>query len=133
MITAQRLSSLESMLAGDHDRLDRAFQAIVTRAYGGDFQLLEAEWLTFQSALLDHLDAEEKHLIPALAEDRPGEAQTLLDEHTRIRIQLLQLGVDLDLHCLRAERVEAFVDSMRAHAHREEHIFYPWVDRHVGG
>ena len=75
MITAQRLSSLESMLAGDHDRLDRAFQAIVTRAYGGDFQQLEAEWLTFQDALLQHLDAEEKHLIPALAKDRPGAAE----------------------------------------------------------
>ncbi len=133
MIAGGRLSSLEGMLAGDHDRLDHAFQAIVTRAYGGDFQLLESEWLTFQSALLHHLDAEEKHLIPALAEDRPGEAQILLDEHTRIRLQLLQLGVDLDLHCLRAERVEAFVDAMRAHAHREEHIYYPWVDKLVPG
>ena len=130
MIAAQRLSSLEGILAGDHDRLDRAFQAIVTRAYGGDFQQLEAEWLTFQNALLQHLDAEEKHLIPALAVDRPGEARTLLDEHARIRIQLLQMGVDLDLHCLRAERVEAFVNSLQAHAQREEHIFYPWVDEH---
>ena len=105
----------------------------MTRAYGGDFQQLESEWLTFQNALLCHLDAEEKHLIPALAQDRPGEAQTLLDEHAQIRIKLLQLGVDLDLHCLRAERVEAFVDALRAHAAREEHIFYPWVDKHVAG
>ena len=94
MIGAGRLSSLESMLAGDHDRLDRAFAAIVTRAHGGDYQQLEAEWLTFQDALL---------------------------------------GVDLDLHCLSAERVETFVDALRAHAHREEHIFYPWVDKQLGG
>ena len=133
MIAGGRLSSLESMLAGDHDRLDRAFAAIVTRAYGGDVQQLESEWLQFQSALLNHLEAEEKHLIPALAEDRPGEARTLLDEHAQIRIKLLQLGVDLDLHCLRAERVESFVDALRAHAHREEHIFYPWVDKQLGG
>jgi hemerythrin superfamily protein len=116
------------MLAGDHDRLERAFQAIVTRAYGGDFQQLEAEWLIFQRALLGHLDAEEKYLIPALAEDRPGEAAVLLDDHARIRDKLLELGVDLDLHCLRAERVDAFVEVLRAHAHREEHMFYPWVD-----
>jgi len=128
MIAVHRLSSLESMLAGDHHRLDRAFQAIVTRAYGGDFQQLEAEWLVFQSALLAHLDAEEKHLIPALAEDRPGEAAILLDDHTRIRNKLLELGVDLDLHCLGAERVDAFIEILRAHAHREEHMFYPWVD-----
>ncbi len=128
MIGAQRLSSLESMLAGDHDRLERAFRAIVTRAYGGDFQQLEAEWLTFQTALLRHLEAEERHLIPALAEDRPGEAAVLLDDHTRIRDKLLELGVDLDLHCLRAERVDDFVGLLRAHAHREENTFYPWVD-----
>ena len=132
MITTERLSSLESMLAGDHHRLDSALQAIVTRAYGGDFQQLGAEWSAFQEALLGHLEAEEKHLIPALARDRPAEAQVLLDDHARIRVQLLQLGFDLDLHCLRAATVDAFVDALRTHAHREENIFYPWVDRHLG-
>jgi len=130
---AERLSSLESMLAGDHHRLDRAFDAIVMRAEGGDFKELEHEWLVFQRGLLQHLEAEERHLIPALARDRPAEAQTLLDEHAGIRIKLLQLGIDLDLHCLRAERIEAFVEALRAHAHREENIFYPWVDRQMGG
>jgi hypothetical protein len=133
MITAGRLSSLESMLAGDHDRLDRAFEAIVTRAYGGDFQQIEAEWSRFQDALVGHLEAEERNLIPALAVDRPGEAQALLDDHRVIRIRLLQMGVDLDLHCLSAERVEAFVAALRAHANREESMFYPWVDRRRGG
>jgi len=130
---AERLSSLESMLAGDHHRLDRAFDAIVMRAEGGDFQQLEREWLAFQRALLQHLEAEERHLIPALAKDRPAEAQVLLDEHAGIRSKLLELGVDLDLHCLRAQRVEAFVEALRAHAHREENIFYPWVDRQLAG
>jgi hemerythrin-like domain-containing protein len=129
MITAGRLSSLESMLAGDHDRLDGAFQAIVTRVGGGDFQQIESEWLAFQGALLRHLDAEEKHLIPALAKDRPREAQILLDEHTQIRVQLLQLGADLDVQCLQVERATAFVDVLRAHARREENIYYPWTDR----
>jgi len=133
MIAAERLSSLESMLAADHDRLDRAFQTILTRAHDGDFQELAAEWLAFQAALLRHLDAEEKHLIPALAQDRPGEARLLLEDHRQIRDRLLELGVDLDLHCLRAERVEAFVSALRGHAQREETIFYPWVDRQLGG
>jgi hypothetical protein len=132
MIGGERLSSLESMLAGDHVRLDRAFQAIVTRAYGGDYQQLEGEWVTFERALQQHLDAEERTLIPALAQDRPGEARVLLEEHARMRVTVLQLGVELDLHCLRAERVEAFVDALRAHALRAENIFYPWVDRQLG-
>src|SRR4029079_5478056 len=45
VMIAERLSSLESMLAGDHHRLDRAFDAIVMRAEGGDLQELEHEWL----------------------------------------------------------------------------------------
>ena len=110
MITTERLSSLESMLAGDHHRLECAFQAIAARAYGGDFLQLESEWSAFQEALLNHLEAEEKHMIPALARDRPAAAHELLDDHARIRVQLLQLGFDLDLHCLRAENVDAFVD-----------------------
>jgi hemerythrin-like domain-containing protein len=133
MIATERLSSLESMLAGDHHRLDRAFERIVTRAQGGDFQQIEAEWSTFQNALLDHLDAEERHLLPALAKDRPAEAHALYDDHARIRVQLLQLGLDLDLHCLSVDRVEAFIEALRAHAHREENVFYPWVDRQLQG
>lgn len=132
MIGGERLSSLESMLAGDHVRLDRAFQAIVTRAYGGDYQQLEGEWVTFERALQQHLDAEERTLIPALAQDRPGEARVLLEEHARMRVTVLQLGVELELHCLRAERVESFLDALRAHALREENVFYPWVDRQLG-
>jgi hemerythrin-like domain-containing protein len=132
MIRSERLSSLESMLAGDHHRLEHEFQVIVTRAQGGDFPQLEAAWLAFQRALLQHLDAEERTLIPALAQDRPAAAQALLADHTAIRAMLLQLGVDLDLHCLGAERIEAFVEALRAHAHREENTFYPWVDRHLG-
>ena len=122
------LSSLEGMLAGDHHRLDSAFHTIVARARSGDFDQLDAEWRAFLDALLDHLNAEERNLIPALAEDRPVEAQILLDEHTGIRLKLLRLGFDLRVRCLGAERVDAFVGALRAHAEREERIFYPWVD-----
>jgi hypothetical protein len=131
MIGAERLSSLESMLAGDHDRLERAFQVIVTRVQGGDWQQIEAEWLGFQAALLGHLAAEEKYVIPALAQDRPREAKVLLDDHGQIRDMLTELGVELDLHCLAAARVDEFVTALQAHARREETIFYPWVDRQL--
>jgi len=42
------------------------------------------------------------------------------------------MGIDLELHCLRVERVEAFVEALHAHAVREENVFYPWVDRQLG-
>jgi hypothetical protein len=128
-----RLSSLEGMLAGDHHRLDRAFQTIATRARGGAFDEIEGDWKAFQAELLEHLDAEERNLIPALAKDRPVEAQTLLIEHAGIRVKLLQVGFEIDRRCLGGACVEAFVGALRAHAEREESIFYPWVDRARGG
>jgi hemerythrin superfamily protein len=131
VIAGERLSSLGGMLAGDHDRLDRSFQAILTRANGGDWQQLETEWIAFQRELLGHLEAEEKHVIPALARDRPVAAETLLSDHAGIRASLIELGIDLDLHCLRAERVAMFVEALRGHAKREEGMFYPWADGHL--
>jgi hemerythrin superfamily protein len=130
-MTGERLSSLSGMLAGDHDRLDRCFQSILTRAYGGDWQQLESEWISFQRELLGHLEAEEKHVIPALARDRPVAAETLLSDHEVIRTTMIELGIDLDLHSLRAERVAMFVEALRAHARREEAMFYPWADGHL--
>jgi hemerythrin superfamily protein len=130
-MTGERLSSLSGMLAGDHDRLDRCFQSILTRAYGGDWQQLETEWIAFQRELLGHLEAEEKHVIPALARDRPLAAEMLLSDHEVIRTKVIELGIDLDLHSLRAERVAMFVEALRAHARREEGMFYPWADGHL--
>jgi hemerythrin superfamily protein len=127
-MTNARLSSLDGMLAGDHDRLDRELQSILTRAGGGDWQQLEGEWGAFQRELLGHLDAEEKHVIPVLARDRPVAAETLMSDHEAIRARLVELRVDLDLHCLRPERVAMFVELLRSHAEREEGMFYPWTD-----
>jgi hypothetical protein len=44
----------------------------VTRAEGGDFQQLEASGWRSSARCSQHLEAEERHLIPALAKDRPA-------------------------------------------------------------
>jgi hypothetical protein len=129
MMFEQPLWLLKRVLAADHDRLERIFQAIATRASAGDFQYLESEWFAFQDALLSHLEAEDKYLIQEVAVERPGEANDLLDEHARIRVELLRLGFDFDRHCWSGERVDAFAAALRAHAEREERAFYPDTDR----
>jgi len=128
-MSEQPLWLLKRVLAADHDRLERIFQAIATRACAGDFQHLEPEWSAFQDALLTHLEAEDRYLMQEVAVERPGEANDLLDEHARIRVELLRLGFDFDLHCWNGARVDAFVAALRAHAEREERAFYPDTDR----
>ena len=43
----------------------------------------------------------------------------------------MDMGVDLDLHCLGRDQVRAFVDGLRAHADREDALLYPWATRHL--
>jgi hypothetical protein len=128
----QQLWLLKRVLAADHDRLERTFQAIATRACGGDFQHLEPDWSAFQDAVLSHLEAEDKYLIQEVLVERPAEANDLLDEHARLRVELLRLGFDFARHCCSGERVDAFVAALRAHAEREERVFDRDADRIVG-
>jgi hemerythrin-like domain-containing protein len=121
----------DQLLADHHRELDRMFGALVTRARGGDtFQLRQA-WDAFERGLLGHLELEEREILPGFARDDAGGAKAILDEHAAIRTALLELGVNLDLHLLRADVVEAFVEQLRAHARREEAALYPWATRHV--
>ena len=62
---------------------------------------------------------------------RPEEARGFKTEHEQIRAQLMDMGVDLDLHCLGKDQVQAFVDSLRAHASREDALLYPWAARRL--
>ena len=56
----------------------------------------------------------------------------ILDEHARLRGRLVELAIDLDLHCLKPDVVSAFVDELRSHAAREELLLYPWAARQLG-
>ena len=121
-------------LSDDHPRLDRLFQSVIASARGGDPTTIRAEWQRFERELSAHMDEEERGILPAFAKWHDDQARSICDEHARIRSGLLELGVDLDLHCLRADRVEAFIELLRMHAAGEEAVLYPWA-RHsdVGG
>jgi hemerythrin-like domain-containing protein len=93
---------------------------------------LRGQWSRFERELSSHLDLEEHEILPAFARAHLAEAQGLRDEHTAIRAALTEMGVDLDLHCLRADRVEAFIQLLRAHARREDGLLYPWASRAQG-
>ncbi|HVY41334.1 MAG TPA: YceI family protein [Polyangia bacterium] len=123
--------SIRTILGGDHQRLEESFQTIVAAADGLDPSDLHEAWQVFEQRLLTHLEAEEKHVLPTFEKYEPAEAHDILEGHARIRERLLQLAIDLDLHCLRPDRVKGFVDELRAHAAREERVLYPWAARQL--
>lgn len=123
----RRREFIHAMLSEDHQHLDRLFGDIVASCLRGDHVSVRPDWERFERELSSHMDLEEQEILPAFSREHRGEAEGIREEHARIRAALLEMGIDLDLHCLRAERVEAFVALLRAHARREEALLYPWA------
>lgn len=124
--------TIGAVLANDHRRLDDVFQGIVSQASGGDLDHLRQSWSAFERELLAHLDGEETFILRAFAGQRPLEAKRILAAHNAIRHKVTEMGVDLDLHCLRADRVQDLLSDLRRHARTEELVVYPWADARLG-
>ncbi len=123
----------ELLLPDHHRRLDALLDELRATARADDPRALCACWSRFAGELAAHLAAEEEHLIPAFAIAQPDEARALLREHAEIRKLVDELGVGVDLHLLRVPTFDRLVERLRAHARREDALFYPWMVKHVGG
>lgn len=123
--------STTHLLAEHHRTLEERLGRLIARAQGGEVPELRAAWTAFERELLRHFELEEAEILPAFARDDPGEARALLDEHEAIRSAMFEMGLTLDLHCLRTEGVEDFVGRLKAHAAREDAALYRWAQRHV--
>lgn len=121
--------SAGDLLATHHHELDTRLDALVARAQGGDTAQLRREWSAFERELLRHMELEEAEVLPAFARADASAARAVLHEHGGIRAELFELGVTLDLHLLRADRVARLVEQLRAHARREEQALYAWARR----
>jgi hemerythrin-like domain-containing protein len=128
-MSPRRGEFIHAMMSEDHRYLERLFVQIVARVREGESATLRGDWQRFERELSSHMELEEQEILPAFAREHLADAQAIREEHARIRTGLTELGIDLDLHCLRAERVEAFIALLRAHARREEALFYPWASR----
>jgi iron-sulfur cluster repair protein YtfE (RIC family) len=120
-------------LADDHRRLQQIFDDLCARARGGDWHDLDQVWDGFAADLEDHFTFEETMVFPAFAQ-RGAHCRrvvsVLVREHAEIRRLLEELGLQIQLHEIRAATVEALVDRLRAHAELEDLEVYPWADLH---
>lgn len=139
MSTETRSIGLEANIANDphllladhHRATEQACTALLARTYADDPLELVAQYRLFEHALLDHLVAEEELILPAYSAHAPADAQALRDDHAAIRKALERLGIEVELHLVRAHSVNELVDSLRAHAAREDRGMYPWAQVHL--
>ena len=73
------------------------------------------------------MDAEEDAILPAYTKRYPEDAQAIYRSHQELRRQLFRLGVEVELHEVRAETLEQLVQSLRSHSAHEDRGMYPWA------
>lgn len=119
------------LFADHHEKIEKACDALRAATYGEDSLELIARYRTFERAMLEHMAAEEEQILPAYAAEAPDEAAEIRATHDELRRQLYGLGVEVELHCVRAESLEQIVKTLRAHAAREDARMYPWAQVHL--
>jgi hemerythrin-like domain-containing protein len=129
--TNERGSAIERLMTSDHAQLEQLFQAVLGCMRGGDPERIRAAWLELDRALERHLRAEEELILPHFAREFPESAERLRQEHREIRMALVDLGVDLDLHELCSSSAEHFIAALRSHATYEDAVLYPWALRRL--
>ncbi len=130
-VHAEVANSPDLLLAEHHRATEQACTALLARRYSDDPLELVAHYRSFEHALLEHLAAEDELILPAYAEHAPTEAQAIRDDHAAIRKALNRIGLEVELHVVRAHSVNELVDSLRAHAAREDTVMYPWAQVHL--
>ncbi len=113
-----------SSLRSDHEQLDRLAERVVDSVRAGDRSEAAAAIAAMQTGVLAHIDEEERKLLPAYAVHAPEDAAAIMADHAAMRKVLAELDVTTDLHLLRADRIEAFLTTLRAHADRENAGLY---------
>ncbi len=115
------------LLAEHHRALEEAGSELLARTYADEPRSLAAEYRVFEREVLDHLAAEELVILPGYQAAAPREAAAIRADHAEIRQQLFRVGLEIDLHLIRAHTVERLLSQLREHALREDMAMYPWA------
>jgi iron-sulfur cluster repair protein YtfE (RIC family) len=115
----------DTRLRDEHAELDARFDDLCARARDGDWSDVDEVWDDFADDLEAHLAFEEEEVFPALAKDAPALVERLTAQHEMIRRRLTELGVEIQVHTVRADTLETFVDALRQHAALENEQLYP--------
>lgn len=121
--------SVHARLLEEHEALDAALERLLAAYRTNDRDAASEAFGEFQCHLADHLDLEERLLLPELALVRPREAEQLRTEHRAIRQRVDELGIGVDLHVTRIGAIEGLAQMLRDHAAREDHLLYRWADQ----
>lgn len=133
--------SIADRLNQHHQRLAALLSELSDAAAGADAPTLHRIWQEAEDGLRAHFDAEERLLLPLLRRARAEECAEIVREHAQLKALLDDVGLQVELHIVRRDRIEALIQRLRAHAQREDEGIYRWCEtelsveeaRHLGG
>lgn len=118
--------NLQQHLLEDH-HLDGLFTRLMEAFDANAREDTQTLWSELDRKLERHFAVEERFLFPKFARLDATETRALMDDHQRLRQRLATLGAGVDLKLVRAEVAKDFIDTLRAHAKREDELLYRWA------
>ena len=114
---------LRDVLCDVHDDLERVIRGVADSIRDDARDAMRDDYAEFERQLLKHLDWEEMYLLPRFERLDPDAAQTIRADHRRFRATLGEIGLEIDLHLVRAERFEQFARDLESHSKVEEAMY----------
>ncbi|HJL19103.1 MAG TPA: hemerythrin domain-containing protein [Sandaracinaceae bacterium LLY-WYZ-13_1] len=120
--------SIREHFGEEHRALETHLERLRDAVEGADKSALVDEWNDFERVLRAHLEAEEAHLFPTVEASAPQAVKEAREAHVAIRQHLDELGMQVELHTVRLETVDAFLSLLRAHKAAEDEGLYRVAD-----
>lgn len=119
--------NIQQRLLDDHVELDALFSKLMDAFNANAREDTQSLWTDLERRLERHFAVEERYLFPKFSALDATETRALQDDHSRLRRRLGELGAGVDLKLVRAEVARDFIDTLRAHATRENELLYRWA------
>ncbi|MCA9618283.1 MAG: hemerythrin domain-containing protein [Myxococcales bacterium] len=124
---------MKEKLLEAHREMEAILRGVASSIRDEETSSMSDDFDLFERKLLQHLDWEEMHILPAYERIDPAGASELLAEHQRFRRTLGAIGLEIDLHIVRAERFDTFASELHAHAQHEDRMYAMLDELHGEG
>jgi hypothetical protein len=122
------MTTLQDELRGDHSQLDAELSELLAAAKRGEPPEFARRWGDFESRLLAHMEAEERHIFPLFERAEPEEVRALREEHAELRALLVEAAGPEPQPTLMQQAAARLARILEKHGVRESGLLYVLVD-----
>jgi hypothetical protein len=126
---SEERGNLLRRLHEEHDAQTAMLRELGAAAHRGDIAAMTSVFPRLEKATRDQLSLEGEELLPRYFETHAADAAKLRKQHARIRRRLNDLGLALELHALRSDMVDDFIDLLSRHYSWEDGLLNAWPER----